>query len=308
MKYNENISLESFTCVFGDRERTTDTIGNLASLKKQKGVEGTFAQLGCNQFYEMTRDITTYVQECIGQCLSRAKLKAQDVGALVLSTTDGTLPDLDQDSIKQILIPLGLNECRPALVSMQQCASSMAALNYANALLCDEAIENVLLCAFDFVKIEEDRVKSFALFGDAVSCCIVKRSASMEYRPIAYASGVDISGLDGKDDFVSRKQVSGKVINQILAEGNVLKPKIKRVFSTNLYLPIAMFNASITGFKSEQLYFETLSEVAHCGNCDWMINLCDYNSKTQPDPGDYFIAQATAPGFFAACLLQYKPS
>ena len=76
------------------------------------------------------------------------------------------------------------------------------------------------------------------------------------------------------------------------------------MFPTNLYAPIAAFNAMASGIPRSALHFTyTLRAYGHCGNSDWMINLDDHARTTGIRSGEAYVAQASAPGFLACALL-----
>jgi 3-oxoacyl-[acyl-carrier-protein] synthase III len=72
---------------------------------------------------------------------------------------------------------LGLANCVPTFISMQQCASSLAAVHYAYGLMAGAGEgKYVIVVAFDFVLQDADRIQSFALFGDAVTSCLLTKN------------------------------------------------------------------------------------------------------------------------------------
>lgn len=60
-----------------------------------------------------------------------------------------------------------------------------------------------------------------------------------------------------------------------------------------------------TGVPRERLHFtEPMRAYGHYGNCDWRINLVDYSGHDGLRPGELYLAQSSAPGFFACGLLE----
>jgi 3-oxoacyl-[acyl-carrier-protein] synthase III len=119
---------------------------------------------------------------------------------------------------------------------------------------------------------------------------------------------VDDEGLRGHDTFVSRQQVADKALSSVLRASGRSLEQITKVFAANLHQPLTLFNATAAGLALNTLHFaDTLAVYGHCGNCDWMINLIDYHEKVGIVPGQTYLAQASAQGFYACGLLEGSP-
>jgi 3-oxoacyl-[acyl-carrier-protein] synthase III len=188
------------------------------------------------------------------------------------------------------------------MITLQQCASSLTALDYARNLFHDPRVSHVVVVAFDFVVDDDERIRPFALFSDAVTSCMVTRSDAPRISLLSYGVGVDFAGFVGRDDFMSRKRVAVTTLESVLGRHGLVLGDVAACFSTNFYKPVALFNANICGIGRNQLCIDTLASRGHCGNCDWMINLMHRRAEGQLAPGKY-LAQAFAPGFFACALL-----
>jgi 3-oxoacyl-[acyl-carrier-protein] synthase-3 len=158
--------------------------------------------------------------------------------------------------------------------------------------------------AFDFVVDDGDRIQPFALFGDAVTSCMITRGDAAGLSLLSYGVNVDFAGLLGRDDFQSRKGVADITLKRVLEEGNIRIEDVECCFSTNLFRPIALFNASICGIHRSKLCIDTLKSHAHCGNCDWMMNLVHYGQNAGFTRGKKYLVQSYAPGFFACGILK----
>jgi len=296
------VRLSSFACEFGDRERAPESIEGLAAMCAARGLTLGLPAMGCGTFWQMTGPLEPYILRCVSRTLASSGVPADAVGHLVFSTMDSTLRHVNPDLAREVLTGLGLVRCLPTLISAQQCASSLAAVEHASRLLAGPGASHAIVVSFDFVVDDADRVQSFALFGDAVTSCLVSRDAAgLAWR--SYGVGVDFAGIAGRDSFETRKQVVATTLGRVLAEGGARLEDVERCFSTNFYKPIALFNAGISGIHRGRLGIDTLSRRAHCGNCDWMINLAHHQDTAGLAPGKTYLAQSFAPGFFACGLL-----
>lgn len=92
---------------------------------------------------------------------------------------------------------------------------------------------------------------------------------------------------------------------KVLRESGESIGGVEMVFPANLYQPLTMFNAMAAGIRKPQLHFlGPMRRYAHCGNCDWIINLADYTETAGLRPGALYLAQSSAPGFSACGLLR----
>jgi 3-oxoacyl-[acyl-carrier-protein] synthase-3 len=298
----DRVALNAFACEFGDRERTLDSIDGLAAICSAQGLPMSPAKMGCGTFWQMTQPLESYLTRCISRTLASSGIPASEVNNIVFSTMERTLPLLDQVfMVRNVLEAVGLVNCVPALVSMQGCVSSLAAVDHAWRLFADPSVKHVLVVAFDFVVDDGDRVRPFAFFGDAVSSCLMSRGDGPGLSLRSYVVNVDFAGFLGRDTFESRKRMAGQTVQDALALSGASAEEVEKCFSTNLYKPLAEHNA---GIYRSKLCIETLRSRAHCGNCDWMINLAHHQEHAGLQPGRKYLAQSFAPGIFACGLLE----
>lgn len=304
------VVLGGFACQFGDRERTPDSIEGIQEICQAQGVGLSLTAMGCKTFWQMTRPIESYVVRCVQDTIAASGVAPADVDHVVFSTMDKHLRHLGQDFARDVLAETGLVHCMPVLLSMQQCAGSLAAVDHARRLLEGGGARRVIVVAFDFVPDDAQRVQPFALFGDAVASFMMTRAddaAPGGLGLLAYAADVDFAGLIGKDNFATRKQLVVATMRRALDESGVRLEAVDRCFTTNFFKPVALFNAGVCGVHRTQLAIDTLSTRAHCGNCDWILNLVHHQQQHGFKPDTPYLAQAFAPGFFACALLGPPP-
>lgn len=306
MTHAERPKISSFACKFGDRERVPESIEDFKEICSSKGLHLGLSSMGCGTFWQMTQSIESYIIQCVSETLSSSGVLPKDVSHIVLTTVDSNLCHLYEGFVRNIQEPLGLINCVPTLLSMQQCVGSLAALNFAYTLFTDVTVDHVVMVAFDFVINDSDRIRPFALFGDAVTSCILSRDnvASPSLSLLSYGANIDFAGVLGHDDFQSRKNVTDVTLKRALTQSDTCIEDIESCFTSNLFKPIALFNASLHGINRSQLYIGTLKSHAHCGNCDWMMNLTHYQQHIGIMSGKKYLAQSYAPGFYACGLLE----
>lgn len=306
---HDSVRAGAFTAVFGDLECRAAEIPGFAGLWRAQEAGAEFATMGCDRFRKMTEPAQRYVVDCVTRVLGDGGVRADEVDWLVMATSDACLRHLGPDFTAGVLADAGLTGCVPVMLSFQQCCGSLAALRYAWELFADTGVRQVVLIALDFTPDDAARVRSFALFGDAVAGCLLSRESGREgkgtLRLLSSAVGVDPAGLAGRDSFASRQAVAQTTLAKVLRSSGESVDALERVFPANLYQPLTMFNAMAAGIKRSQLHFlEPMRRYAHCGNCDWIINLADYAEAEGLHADALYLAQSSAPGFSACGLLK----
>jgi 3-oxoacyl-[acyl-carrier-protein] synthase III len=299
----DNVAIGSFACSFGDLEGKPESIPGFAELWRADSPGADFAAMGCGTFRKMSRPVEEHVVECVQRTLAQRGTPADEVDHVVFATTDACLAMLGRDFAVRVLETAGLTRCVPVILSFQQCCSSLAALQYGWELFSRPDVAEVVVVSLDFTSGDRDRVRSFALFGDAVTSCLISRTGG-SLRLLSSAVNMDFPGLVGQDSFVSRQKVAQASLSAVLGGWPGTLDRVTTIFPTNLYKPVAFFNAAVAGIDKDKLHFtEALHTYGHCGNCDWMVNLADYEERVGLRPGELYLAQASAPGFFACSLL-----
>lgn len=289
----------SFAVEFGDLQAKPRDIPGFQEIWQSLSTVG-FELMGCDTYRVMTGPILDYVVRCVGRTLSVAEVDPTVVDGVVFATSDSTLAQLDNDFVAACLGAVGLSTAVPTLLGFQQCCSSLSALAYCRDLIARGTARTVLLIAFDYTAEQNDRVQPYAIFSDAVATCLVGGSGWPGFSVSAAAVGVDHAGLRGEDSFSSRREVAATVLGAVLQDA----AEPASVFTTNLFRPVSMFNATVAGLNPETLhYVHTLAAYGHCGNCDWLVNLVDYTHRVGVEPGRTYLAHSSAPGFFGAALL-----
>ena len=302
---HEEVGIGSFACAFGDVECKPENIPDFDALWETVSFGTDFADMGCTTYRKMSGPVEGYVVDAVRRTLQDAGATAADIDHLVFATSDPTLALLPPDFAIGVLLALGLDDCVPHVVSYQRCCSSLTALQHGQRLFADPEVTHVVVVAVDFMPHDRDRVQSYAMFGDAAVSCVLTRHDPGLVRLVSSAVKVDPDGLRGRDSFISRKNVADRTLSAVLRAGDRQQEQITKVFAANLHKPLTLFNATSVGLRPDTLHFaDTLATYGHCGNADWMINLVDYHERVGIRPGETYLAQSLAPGFYACGLLE----
>ncbi|MGW7489036.1 hypothetical protein [Streptomyces sp. NPDC054786] len=279
-------------------------IPDFEALWQTESPDTDFGAMGCGTFRKMSGPVEGYVVESLRQTLQEHAVPAADVDQVVFATSDAVLGALAPDFAVRVLTAAGMTDCTPLILSGRQCCSSLTALKYGWDLFADPGINNVVLVSLDFTPSDRARVRSFALFSDAVVSCLISRVHPGALRLLSSDARTDPLGLIGEDSFASRQKVAHEALDKVLRGSGRQIEDVTKVFPTNLYQPVTLFSAMAAGIGREKLHFtETLRSYGHCGNSDWLINLVDYRHRVGIHAGETYLAQSSAPGLSACALL-----
>jgi 3-oxoacyl-[acyl-carrier-protein] synthase III len=298
------VDVGAFAGVFGAQERPFDSIAGLDGVMARHNIPLGLATMGCRSFAQTDGPPESLVADAIAASLAIGAVPASVISHVIFATSDNHLHQLGDGFARAVLQPLGLTHVLPILISLQKCASSIVALDLARAALVAQGGGTALVVGFDILGADDDeRVKSFALFGDGAACCIVSTEGALDFRIDGCAVRTDPAGMCGEDTFDSRKSAARGAVDAALAAAAATTADIAACFSTNLFKPVSMFNASICGLSPARISVLTAERRGHCGNADWMVNLAAYADAGRIEPGARYLAQAFAPGFCACAVL-----
>lgn len=298
----DGVGIGSFAVALGDEEVKPQDIPGFDELWRVAS-DADLATMGCGTFRRMSAPVEGYVVDSVTRTLADAGVPPGEVDRLVIATTDANLRWLGADFAVDVLRAAGLSGCVPVVLSMQQCCASVTALRHTVDQFADPAVRNALLVSVDFTPDDRDRVRPFALFGDAAASCLLGRGRD-GLRLLSSAIRVDPAGLAGQDSFASRQQVAQAAYTAAFTEAGTTLADMAMVFPTNLFQPLTVFGSAVLGVQRDRLHFaDTLRAYGHCGNSDWMINLVDYQTTVGLRADATYLAQASAPGFFACAVL-----
>jgi 3-oxoacyl-[acyl-carrier-protein] synthase III len=301
----DGVRIGSFARDFGEQECKPEDIPEFEKRWMAEGAGTSFSLMGCGTFRKMVAPVEDHIVRCIEQTLAAAGVAADSVDHIIISTKDLCLAAIGGGFVPDVLDRVGLTCCTPLLLSLQRCSVSLTALDYAQGLFADPAVRNVVVVAFDVTPDDADRIRSFAVFGDAVTSCLLRRADGPGFRLLSSAVRVDYEGLFGRDSFTSRQEVASRAVAQVVAGSGEPLVSAAAIFPTNLFKPLTMFNAAAAGLDAGKLHFaDSLAAYGHCGDCDWMINLMHYDETVGVRAGDSYVVLASSPGFFAGAQLR----
>lgn len=291
----------------GDRKRSVQSLQDLAERFRQLKLPMNPALLGYECFHESTLPSEESMGRVIAGTLAATSVDPLDIDLLIVASSGAELLS-DRQLLPRLLKRRGLFNALPLAITSQECTGMLSAINLAHGYVLHGACNNVLVVSCDRAQDDSQRIHPFGIVSDAASACLVSSSARVDYLCRGYSHLADLQGMQGGDDFSTRKQLIDRCTSEIVARSGVGLGEVRKVFSTNFFTPIAKYNAAVTGLADQQLYMASAADVGHCLCADPLVNLAAYIESGQRwRAGDAFLLQAYAPGLLASMLVEVDP-
>ncbi len=284
--------------------RTVQSIPDVTEKFRDCKLPMSAALLGFECFYQSNEAPEEPIARAIARTLAATAVAASDVQMLILTSADvGFLAD--RGLLPQLLRRLGLLSALPLTVTSQECTGLLSAINLAHFYIRGKSFKNILVVSYDRAQDDDQRIRPFGVVSDAVVACLVSSAGNMDFLAKGFSHVSDLQGMQGDDDFASRRSLITAGIAEVLAASGESLEHVRKVFSTNFFKPVAKYNASALGLTDRQLYTEKALEFGHCLCADPVLNLAAYfDLERDWKPGDRFLLQAFAPGFLASMLIE----
>lgn len=303
---SKGVSLTAFASESGANEEPVESIPGFAEQVAAQGLSRCWPEMRCRGFHPFTSLLEEHVLRCVEKTLQMSGVAPEAVDALVVGTMNRNAGRVTEALSRVDLGQSGLINCVPICVSLTQCVSSLVALQYAVGLFSDLRIQHVLLVAVDFMIGDDPRIQKFALFGDAVTSCLLRRGMTVGFSLVSLGLGIDTEGLCGRDNFASRQRVAVTTVNRVLNQAQLDREAIQVCFSINVYQPLLQYYADLIGVSRQRMFVGTRERFAHCGNCDWMLNVRAFLDTQRSEQGAHVLIQSHAPGYFGCGVLRYQ--
>lgn len=171
----------------------------------------------------------------------------------------------------------------------QQCASSVIAIDLANAYLTNKQEDShVLIISSSFIENDNERFINFTALGDGIGVLLMSNNSKniegfelVDYQP--YSDGT-FSSLASKgiieyktspEERIEFVKQGSKLLISILEKNNIPKDKIT-VIPQNVNKLGETFYSEFSGIPREMFYTKNISKGAHIGDVDMIRNLTDF--------------------------------
>lgn len=285
-------------------KRTVQSIPDVAEKFRRCKLPMSPALLGYEYFHESRLPAEESIYRAIVRTLAATEVPAADVDMVLISSADtGFLAD--RQLVASLLHRLGLSSALPLTITSQECTGLLSAIDLAHAYVRNRSLRHIVVVSCDSARDDDERIKPFGVVSDAVVACLVSSKRDMEFVVNGFSHVADLRGMQGEDDFATRKSLTDRGTEEVLARSGSSLSRVKRVFTTNFFRPVAKYNASTLGLSEQQLDMSPALAFGHCLCADPLLNLWAYfDSAPEYRKGDQFLLQAYAPGFLASMLIE----
>jgi 3-oxoacyl-[acyl-carrier-protein] synthase-3 len=250
--------------------------------------------------------------QALGVMSARRTLEKADVDPATVDIVmfcSSRIPGTEVDHIGmnvEFVRSLGLTRAFPMGVTLCNCAAFISAIAVASEWVSRDPSKTVLIITADKLYDERVRMHKFALLSDCAASCLVRHSAPRGYRVLGHQFSISrtpVSNNLGQDD----TDLENQFLADLMRSTGLAVGELRRVFTSNLFLPISSLRGRRLGFTSAQLYLKAVPRFGHCFAADAFINLLEFEANERAEPGDKFLLTADGPNIKAGLVID-KPA
>jgi 3-oxoacyl-[acyl-carrier-protein] synthase III len=285
----------------GARRRPAESLDGLDAFFAANGLPADPSLLGMGHFHEAD-DAAELALAAAQDSLAAA---AEDVDAVILcaSRFRGETGD-HAAAMHRLLTGLGLAPDFTAGVTMNRCASFLAGLRLAEAMVRAGQVRTCLAITADRFATDAERLRPFALFPTAprpASSAPRRRQAPATAWPAARPPLIQ-RPLPRRR--ASRARWSSRANTALARISGHAIAEHARVLPTNVFTPIVMIAEAQGGATSGTLYLDNIVRRGHVFAADPLVNLVDLEASGAVVPGSRLWLAATVPGLRVALSLE----
>lgn len=192
--------------------------------------------------------------------------------------------DSHADVVGRFLEALDLARAVPYGMTLNRCATLLAGLALAEAVIMSGRHRAVLLIAADVARSEADRLRPFAVFSDGAASCIVTSGAPGAFELLGTAAAVDALSMTPTGEISA--SLTRHVNAAISARCGIGVDDVQRLAHNNIFKPIVVLKEQQAGFRRDQLFLDNIARVGHVFVCDPLVNLVDLEQTGAIRSGD----------------------
>jgi 3-oxoacyl-[acyl-carrier-protein] synthase III len=230
---------------------------------------------------EKERSAVDVFRLLLDRCFTEAGLVPDDVDHLLYCSYNLNMYQMDRTCIPHALQEsYGMSRCTTTLL-FRDCASVMAAIEYAEGLLArDRARHCLILCANLVEKMP--RLLDFTVVSDSAGIALLSKDAPLtvvDHRSLSRGS----QNGSGKPNVLEIAEEGVRVIRELLAANGLTVSDLDHIVTNNTNeMVYRHVYARLLGVAPEKLLSGNTNDGGHCGNVDMIRNLKDIFEARQP--------------------------
>lgn len=297
--------LHGCSYTLGEEERPVSGIEGLADFLAGRQMIDDADLWGWGSYRATRRTAPELCLETARRSLAAFAGPREAVDAVILcGARFPTDVDGHADLVGRLLEAVGLPHAVPYGVTLNRCATLVAGLAVAEALVASGLHGAVLVVGGDAVSSPDERVRPFAVFSDGAASCVVASGPPGPFELLATAAATDAAGMQA-DGQISADLT--RKVNATLARRTGMEPgTVRRLAHNNVFKPIVAMKEQMGGFRLDQLFLDNIVRIGHVFACDPLINLADLAEAGAIGPGDVVALGSSVSGARQGALLRMR--
>ncbi|HEV7368385.1 hypothetical protein [Arenibaculum sp.] len=258
---------------------------------------------GWGSYRATRRTVVELWLDAAGQSLSAFARESVDAvilcGARFPTDVDG-----HAELVGRFLEAVGLPHAIPYGVTLNRCATLVAGLGLAEALVGSGHHRAALVVAGDAVSSPDERLRPFAVFSDGAASCIVASGLPGPFELLATAGACDAAAMTVGGQISA--DLTRRVNAALAARTGIDAAAVRRLAHNNVFKPIVVMKEQMGGFRRDQLFLENIARAGHVFACDPLVNLADLAGSGAVGPGDAVAMGSSVSGARFGALLRMR--
>lgn len=289
----------------GGTLREVGSIAGLDAFFERHGLPPDAQMLGMHQFHQSDSPIWELAAEAAAQACAATSGEIDSV-IFCSSRFPGETSD-HAEGLRVMLERCGLSPVFTTGVTLDRCASFLAGIRLADAMVAGGRASRCLVVTADRFASDAERLRAFALFSDGAAACLVSDASSdtgPSYRIAGFGAACDRASIS-ENAKISPGMMQRANAALMAATGRDASAH-RVVLPTNIYMPIAMMAEAQGGAAMPAIFGKNIARRGHVFAADPLVNLIDREQESC-DPlvaGDHILLGATVPGHRIAMSLE----
>lgn len=296
------------------RLKVEESLERFSLSKSQAKIFSTFyglQEIPCAEGVSMV----DLIYQSINDLLLKSKVNKSDIKYIIHSHTAKVITRFGKSVIREVQEKLGLNDAVVFGTSLNNCASTLNALEMASVLLdshSDSAKAIVVTGERAFTPTVQV-IPNTSITGDASSAVLVGKNSTrnvMRHLEMKSAGefyrGIWLTPEESKAFELKYVPLLSETILNSIEKAGLMISDIKLILPHNVNLISWRNTANALNFPKEKIYLNNVKKYGHCFGADIFINYVDAVSEGLLSPGDYYVMATVGLGAtFAAAVFQY---
>jgi 3-oxoacyl-[acyl-carrier-protein] synthase III len=231
---------------------------------------------------EKERAVIDVFRLLLDRCFAETGLLPEDIDHLLYCSYNQNMYQVDRTCIPYALQDsYGMHRCTTTVL-FRDCASVMAAIEYAEGLMATGKARHCLILCANMVE-KMPRLLDFTVVSDSAGLALLSWDAPL--RVVDHrSSSRNLQNGAAKHNSMQIAEEGVRMIREILAANGLALSDVHRIVTNNTNEVIYRHvYARLLGVAPEKLLSGNTNDGGHCGNVDMIRNLKDVFDRRQPD-------------------------